>query len=415
MSSAVQGREDAPWTVVDLFSGAGGMSYGFHAHPKFRMVGAVDLQYGKPSSGVGTLDCNRTYKANIGISPWDRDIGELEPAELKQLISDEVGEEGLTVLAACPPCTGFSRTNPSNHLRDDARNSLVARMAAFVAELRPAAFVLENARELIAGNFSHHYQALVEGLTGIGYNVHGSVHMLSEFGVAQKRERALVIAVRGDLPLRTLEELWEGFVVDPAAVTVRRAIADLPPVPAGAAHEDDEAHVSPSIGKETTRRRLVEMPPDGGAWPDLRDHPDRESFLTPAMLRNIERKRFGSHPDVYGRMWWDRPAPTIKRECGHYGNGRYSHPEQHRLCTVREMALLTGFPQDYRFESGSVANMYRHVGDAVPPLVSFQLANVVSWILEGRKPEISEIVLPGTNLRPTDIVPVPTPSLPLDI
>ena len=393
-----------PWTVIDLFSGAGGMSYGFHAHPRFRMIGAVDLQLGKPSYGVGSLDCNLTYKANIGLSPWDRDLSALDPRELRSLVGEDLAPEGLTVLAACPPCTGFSRTNPLNHLEDDARNSLVARMALFVEEFMPAVFLIENARELITGNFRHHYESLTSQLEDLGYWVHGTTHVLSRFGLPQARERALVIAVRDSLSLRTLEDLWDGFEVRPDALTVRRAIGDLPPVGAGEAHPDDPAHASPSAGNGITRRRLLAMPLDGGSWADLRDHPDRDEILTPAMLRNIERGRFGSHPDIYGRMWWDRPAVTIKRECAHYGNGRYTHPEQHRLCTVREMALLQGFPRNYVFEATSVGNMYRHVGDAVPPLISFQLASLAEWVLTSDRPHMASVVLPGTSLTPADIV-----------
>ncbi len=65
------------WTVLDLFSGAGGMSFGFHANPAFRIIGAVDAQNGKPSSGAGTLECNKTYAANIGIHPLEADIAKL--------------------------------------------------------------------------------------------------------------------------------------------------------------------------------------------------------------------------------------------------------------------------------------------------------------------------------------------------
>src|SRR5262249_39699239 len=113
---------------------------------------------------------------------------------------------------------------------------------------------------------------------------------------------------------------------------------------------------------------------------------------------------FGSHPDVYGRLWWDRPAPTIKRECGHIGNGRYAHPEQDRLCTVRELALIQGFPRDYEFDASSLTNMYRHVGDAVPPLIAFQIASAVNWSLTGVRPEPKDFVLPGSSLNPLDVI-----------
>src|SRR6185312_7097847 len=123
------------WSVVDLFSGAGGMSYGFHAHPGFQVIGAVDAQLGKPSSGRGTLGCNVSYLANIGLDPLEADLGTSDPAQLCEALG--VGPGQVTVLAACPPCTGFTRTMARNHLRDDLRNSLVRRVSQFARVLRP--------------------------------------------------------------------------------------------------------------------------------------------------------------------------------------------------------------------------------------------------------------------------------------
>ena len=102
-------------------------------------------------------------------------------------------------------------------------------------------------------------------------------------------------------------------------------------------------------------------------------------------------------------MWWDEPARTIKRECAHVGNGRYAHPQQHRLCTVREMALLQGFPRRFRFDVSILGNAYRHIGDAVPPMIAYQLAGLVRWILSGQEPDVGALCLPGTSLRASDI------------
>src|SRR3984885_15570802 len=93
------------WSVVDLFSGAGGMSYGFHAHPGFQVIGAVDAQLGKPSSGRGTLGCNISYRANIGLDPVEAAGATAEPGELCAALGVTAGQ--VTVLAARPPCTGF--------------------------------------------------------------------------------------------------------------------------------------------------------------------------------------------------------------------------------------------------------------------------------------------------------------------
>lgn len=285
----------------------------------------------------------------------------------------------------------------SNHINDDPRNSLVSRSAMFVKALKPQIFLMENARELINGRFNQHYHTLAARLSELGYKVHGSVHLLSKFGLPQKRERALVVACRESLELHTIDELWDGYEVSSEAVTVRRAIASYPEIEAGVESKHDAMHISPALGDENLRR-LSAIPRNGGSWADLRFKKKDRELMTPAMLRYVEKGDLGSHPDVYGRMSWDQPAPTIKRECSHIGNGRYAHPEQTRLCTVREMATLQGFPNDYRF-SGSVSNMYRHIGDAVPPLISFQLAGLCKWILTGEKPDIKEIILKNTSLR----------------
>jgi DNA (cytosine-5)-methyltransferase 1 len=183
---------------------------------------------------------------------------------------------------------------------------------------------------------------------------------------------------------------------------VRRAIWELPPVPAGQADPGDAMHVSPRFSSPVNRQRLAAIPHDGGGWADLLGHPDAARLLTPAMKHRARLRDLGSHPDVYGRMWWDRCAVTIKRECGHIGNGRYAHPDQDRLCTVREMAILQGFPGGYRFV-GTLANRYRHIGDAVPPLISYQLAALAQWMLTGTRPDPPELILPGSHLTAADI------------
>jgi DNA (cytosine-5)-methyltransferase 1 len=393
-------RAAAGWSVVDLFSGAGGMSYGFHAHAGFRVVGAVDAQLGKPSTGPGTLGCNATYQANIGVRPVQTDLAVADPLDTCQAL--ELTGAGVDVLAACPPCTGFSRALAHNHVRDDARNGLVGKISGYVELLRPQIVLLENARELVMGRFSGHLRSLLASLSELGYDTRATTHFLTEFGLPQKRERALVVAVRRPLPLRGLDDLWAGLRVSPKATHVRRALWELAPVEAGQADAGDALHVSPALSSQINRRRLAAIPHDGGGWADLARHPDAAALLTPAMKRRAELRDFGSHPDVYGRLWWDRPAVTIKRECGHIGNGRYVHPEQDRLCTVREMSILQGFPRDYRFV-GSLSNMYRHVGDAVPPLISYQLAVLCEWVLTGGRPGPGQLILRGCHLSRADL------------
>lgn len=377
------------------------MSYGFHAHPDFRIVGAADAQVGKPSQKVGSLSCNDTYERNMGLRPVEVDLSRVDPRRL----ADVLGLSGpVDVLSACPPCTGFSRARPDNHLVDDARNGLVPRVADFVSALRPRAVVMENARELISGNFGHHYAALRASLEGLGYTVTGETHLLNRFGLPQVRERALIIATAAGIQPHSVSDLWDGYAIDPAATTVRRAIGHLPALVEGAVDPADADHGAPRFRDAAARARTAAIPRDGGSWRDLLADPRLRVHLTPAMRRLAAIGKLGSHPDVYGRMHWDRPAPTIKRECGSVGNGRYTHPKRDGLLSVREMAILNGFPRDYRFGGPSVGNRYRHIGDAVPPLVSYQIAAAVSWSLTGVRPDVEALLMPGGHLRATDIL-----------
>tara|TARA_R110002073_G_scaffold248499_2_gene411399 strand:+ start:512 stop:1765 length:1254 start_codon:yes stop_codon:yes gene_type:complete len=390
------------YTVLDLFSGAGGMSYGFHSHPSFKIVGAVDAQRGKPSSGFGKLECNKTYESNIGIKPHNADISKLTEEELKGYLRDNGHKGKIDVLISCAPCTGFSRTVRRNLVEDDPRNSLISKSADFVEVLKPSIFLMENVGELLSGKFSYHFESLKERLEALNYDIHAYVHKLEEFGLPQRRRRALVIACKKGLKLKTLEDLWEGYSIAPSATTVRRAIAHLEPLHAGDTSKHDSCHTSPNFS-EKGLKRLSLIPNDGGSWFDLLNQPGGEEYLIPSMRKYSDIGKVGPHPDVYGRMAWDAPAPTIKRECSNTGNGRYAHPEQDRHCTVREMGILQGFPSSYQFSADSLSNMYRHTGDAVPPLISYQMAWVANWILGGKRPAICDVILKGTHLKPGDI------------
>uniref|UniRef100_B8HXN7 Cytosine-specific methyltransferase n=1 Tax=Cyanothece sp. (strain PCC 7425 / ATCC 29141) TaxID=395961 RepID=B8HXN7_CYAP4 len=347
------------------------MSYGFYHHSNFfRIIGAVDRQVAKPGRGkhkASSTNCNATYQRNIGITPKDADLIQLEPSDYRRELGLE--REELEVLIACPPCTGFSQKNSKNHLNDDPRNRLVVRTADFVAEFLPEFLVMENVKELLQGKQKHHFLKLREHLEALDYSVFSQVHDLSKYGLPQRRDRALILAWRkGKVNSFQLEAVQRKF-------TVRDTISHLPPLKAGAIDPNDKMHVCPSVSP-TVLNRIRAIPKDGGSWGDVMNDPnlsdnEKKQLLIPSMFNTKRRK--GSFPDVYGRLKWDELAATITRECGHVGNGRYTHPEQDRLLTVREMALLQGFPKEYIFE-GALSAKYRQIGDAVPPIIAEQIA-----------------------------------------
>jgi DNA (cytosine-5)-methyltransferase 1 len=242
---------------------------------------------------------------------------------------------------------------------------------------------------------------LAQALKGAKYDVRSNIHFLDRFGLPQVRERALVVASRIG-KTKTLEDLWDGWMIRPEAVTVRMALARL--AEWKVEHPSDpDGDVCPGM-TPVVAMRMAATPRDGGGWADVARNSKTRKLLTKECLHRWKKGEFGSHPDIYGRMAWDKPAPTIKRECGHVGNGRYAHPAENRLLTVREMATLQGFPFDYKFPAKSVANRYRHIGDAVPPLIAYQMSALAKWMKTGQRPEPADWVMPNTCLRVEDIV-----------
>ncbi len=298
------------WAVVDLFSGAGGMSCGFSRRPEFEVIGAADAQLGKPSAAAGSLGCNASYAANIGLLPVAADLAAAEPAEVCQAMG--LSGRPIAVLAACPPCTGFSRAVASNHLRDDHRNGLVGRVAEYAALLRPDIVLLENARELVTGRFGGHLRDLLGQLGRLGYHAAARTHFLNEFGLPQRRERAIVVAVRRELALRDLPSLWQGWRVDAKATHVRRAIWDLPPVLAGQRDPDPIRCTSrPPSGRRSTGGGWPQCHPTAAAGLELINRPDGSDLLTPAMAGRVARADWAAIPTSTGGCGGTgRPLPS---------------------------------------------------------------------------------------------------------
>ena len=141
--------------------------------------------------------------------------------------------------------------------------------------------------------------------------------------------------------------------------TVRQVIGSLPAIRAGESHPEDGLHMAPALSTLNLSRIKVSIP--GGTW---RDWPIE-------LLASCHKKATGAtYPSVYGRMEWDRPAPTITTQCFGYGNGRFGHPEQNRAISLREAAMLQTFPKTYAFSPEGTpvkfSRMGRLIGNAVP-------------------------------------------------
>ncbi len=344
--------------VIDFFSGCGGMSYGFantrQSHAEFKVLAGIDIN---PIA-------LKTYERNVvGAVPVCADIYEIaqDPSLLRSLVPDFDPETHRPlVFVGCAPCQGFSAHRKKDR-RDDPRNSLMVAFAKICDYYRPDVVVMENVPEILSGRYSDYYAAAKNSLVVSGYLVSDGVLDLSQYGVPQRRRRAIVLA-----SLTTRMELPPAIFSRESAPTVRDAISHLNPLEAGEVDPIDPLHRAP---KHTDRiiERIRKTPADGGdrrslsAQDQLNCHADLDDGSTPGFT------------DVYGRLRWDTPSVTITAKSSTPSCGRFLHPEQHRNISVREAAILQGFPQTYQF-FGPLVNLYRQIGEAVPPTFSRCLA-----------------------------------------
>lgn len=351
-------KKDIPepeYDFVDFFCGAGGMSYGFHKMAeltgRLRWAGAIDID-------KHAID---TYEHNYGHRPQNLNLGEADISEIRNALDLKDGNE--LILIGCAPCQGFSSHRKKDHRGPDSRNTLVGRFAEIAVELNPKMIIMENVPDLLAKKHWHHYQAFKDTVEAAGYHIAVKILGMADYGTPQSRFRTVLIAARDFIP--TLPEP----VLSPDQYrTVRDAIGTLPPLKAGGKDPDDPMHITSRHRKETIEI-LKQVPKDGG---------NRPQGVGPECL-----DRVAGFYDVYGRLAWDKTAVTITARCRTPSCGRFVHPEQDRGLSVREAALLQGFPKDFYFE-GPFDDKYKQIGNAVSPIFSTRLAGHVLSMLAGK-------------------------------
>ena len=334
MSTTKQKRAGRPQsaTAVDLFAGAGGLTEGLR-QAGFRVLGAVEND---------PLAC-RTYRLNHPRTLlWERDIRNISGSELMRNLGLAVGE--LDLLAACPPCQGFSRMRTKNGTRRnrDARNDLVFDVLRLARSMKPKSLMLENVPGL-AENLR--FQKFYSGLRSLGYKIKWSVLDTADFGVPQRRRRLVLLAAKCSDPSFAAKER--------RLATVRQFINTLSPP----TRSRDPLHNYPVNRSKKVRQIIRRIPRNGGS---------RAALGKRAQLRC--HRSFDGFSDVYGRMAWDAPSPTITSGCINPSKGRFVHPEANRAITLREAALLQTFPKSYRFAFEN--NRYAIallIGNALPP------------------------------------------------
>lgn len=368
----------AQLTVVDLFSGCGGMSWGLELDG-FTTVAGID--HWKPATTTFAL--NHPHAAAI-----QADLTVLTPAELLARIGAAEGE--IDCLIGGPPCQGFSKNVPAAYrFLEDPRNLLFRYYLDFVQVLRPRVVVMENVAEIYKAYDGAVRDEILATLDRLGYRAVAKVMVASDYGVPQARRRCLFFASRTDVPSRfpdpTHGAANNGANGRKPHTSAWAAISDLPRLENGEGFEPMDYDAAPQNEYQTLMRARSE---------ELYDHvtrrlnekqysriasigPGEGLAELPAHLRPA-----AGYSGAYGRLDFEMLAPTITRWVFHPGSGRFCHPREPRLLTIREAARLQSFTDDFRF-TGTYIEKAHQVGNAVPPLLMTALAPAIRACCEG--------------------------------
>lgn len=390
--------------AIDLFAGAGGLSTGLE-------LAGFEILFANEISSVfsSSLQINhpRTLVAND-------DIRDLDTNKIRKKLGVEKGE--LDLIAGGPPCQGFSVNAPIRS-QEDERNHLFVEYLKFVEEFLPKALIIENVPGIVSFEKGNTVRAIINSLESLGYSVDVKILYMANYGVPQMRWRTIFIANRiGVCPLDMFPQpknklkgrpnfttkmdnhsllLEEEFFVNALEpfVTVRDAISDLPPIAnrGGLDTVDYQStentdfqkwarknsikihnHICSGLGTSNLKR--LPYIPQGGSWRDI------PFDLLP---EGMKRARRSDHTQRYGRLDWNCIGSTILTKCDPHW-GRFIHPDQDRVISVREAARIQSFPDSSRF-LGNLAEQYKQVGNAVPPMFAFLLGRSISKALDGQQ------------------------------
>lgn len=331
MKAAARASRKQRTVAIDIFCGAGGMSLGLQR-------AGIEVICGIDHDPIVA----ETYKDNIHRNVVCRDIECVTATHLRPFIP----KKARLVLSVCAPCQPFSKVRKSSKRRPDRH--LLLEVGRLVRSLRPDGLIVENVPQISRSRSKGVLGQFLRLLRSAGYSSTVAILDAQDFGVPQARSRMVLLAVRGRGRLLQVPVKRKG---NPR--TVADAIKRLPPVRAGRKSSHHRLHVAAALS-ETNAQRIRVTPANGG---DSRSWPDH--------LRLPCRVKAKGFHDVYGRMRWNRPSPTLTTRCNSLSNGRFGHPTQSRAITLLEAALLQTFPKRYRFK-GNQCQIARQIGNAVP-------------------------------------------------
>ena len=343
--------------AIDFFCGAGGLTRGL-------LNAGISVL-----AGVDNDDRLReTYTRNNEPSRFvNRDIKDVRIHELRRDLGIDQGD--LTLYAACTPCQPFSTLNSLKG--KDKRKTLLLDFGEIVQQCPPDFILIENVPGLNNAYGKEIYQEFLALLEECGFSEPcGALLDAKDFGVPQTRKRFILMASKhGSLTLPVPEcrddGMSEGHKGNPA--TVREYIAKYPAIADGEEPDSYPNHTARKL-QPHHKRIVAAVPRDGGSRRDVADT---------SILLKCHQDNPNVHKDVFGRMAWDEPSPTLTCRCTDVYCGRFTHPEQDRGISLREAAALQTFADDYEFFGSSFLSLSTQIGNAVPVKFAEMLGETV--------------------------------------
>ena len=348
------------FNILDLFCGAGGLSWGMDKNPLFKTVVALDFDE----------KAAETFKRNM--SSTEVVVGDIRDQAIKDRIISLSREKGVNMIVGGPPCQGYSMKGKKLGLKDP-RNFLFREYLNIVEIIQPDVFVIENVKGMLLSANGWFKEQIVETIEKLGYIVRFGILNASDFGVPQARERAVFICSKHNaipLPRPTVSQ----------KTTVWDAIGDLSYLESGEGAFEQEYITQPSSEYQQLMRKgslklynhkasnhkpiaiekLKLIPPEQG-----------KEFLPESMHGKQKFKT------TWGRLKWAEVSPTIDTRFDASSNGTNNHPYLNRAITPREAARIQSFDDRFIFY-GSKVYIRKQIGNAVPPLLAKAIANQIA-------------------------------------
>lgn len=326
--------------AIDFFCGGGGMTCGLR-QAGIHVIAGVDFD----KNAQATYEYN-----NPGSTFIHKDIRRLHSDYFERNFGIQRNDDHL-ILVGCSPCQYYSIIN-TDRTKSELSKTLLLNFARFVEYYKPGYVLVENVPGIVTNKESVLPQFLKK-LNKLDYKVTQGIVDMSHYGVPQSRRRFSLIATRlnHDISLP---------VKDDHILTVADVLGErngFPKIAAGHKDATPFAHTTAGLN-DISLRRMAVTPHNGG---DRLSWKDDQELQLPCYIGKDDSFR-----DTYGRIWWDRPSPTITTKFFCISNGRFAHPEEDRALSIREGATLQTFPKDYEFKTSSIAAAARIIGNAVP-------------------------------------------------